>query len=60
MNVDHKRGEMLVSDPKADKGEVPKSYTFDFTYEPDCKQEDVYNETAYPIVESVLEGYNGK
>ena len=25
----------------------------------ESKQESVYNETAFPIVESVLEGYNG-
>ena len=28
-------------------------------YAPDAKQVDIYNETARPIVDFVLEGYNG-
>ncbi|KAJ3367160.1 Kinesin-like protein kif3a [Allomyces javanicus] len=37
----------------------PKSFTFDSVFDANCKQLDVYNKTARPIVESVLEGYNG-
>ena len=28
-------------------------------YDDDSTQQNVYNESAFPIVESVLEGYNG-
>jgi hypothetical protein len=42
-----------------DNSEPPKQFTFDSTYEPASRQEDIYKETAYPIIESVLEGYNG-
>jgi Kinesin motor domain len=37
----------------------PKAFTFDGVYGPDSKQADIYNETAFPLVSSVLEGYNG-
>uniref|UniRef100_A0A3P9LGC7 Kinesin motor domain-containing protein n=1 Tax=Oryzias latipes TaxID=8090 RepID=A0A3P9LGC7_ORYLA len=39
--------------------EPPKKFTFDTVFGPDSKQLDVYNLTARPIVDSVLEGYNG-
>lgn len=35
-------------------------FTFDTVFGPDSKQLDVYNLTARPIIDSVLEGYNGK
>lgn len=44
----------------ATHGEPPKTFTFDTVYGPESKQVDVYNESARPIVDSVLEGYNGK
>ncbi|KAI8850797.1 P-loop containing nucleoside triphosphate hydrolase protein [Chytridium lagenaria] len=37
----------------------PKSFTFDSVFDWNCRQLDVYNTTARPIVESVLNGYNG-
>lgn len=41
------------------RGEPPKTFSFDQVYAPDSKQVDLYNETARPIVDFVLEGYNG-
>lgn len=29
------------------------------TFEPNCQQINVFNQAALPIIESVLEGYNG-
>ena len=40
--------------------EIHKTYTFDAVYGEDSKQSEVYNESAFPLVENVLEGYNGK
>jgi kinesin family protein 3/17 len=34
-------------------------FTFDSVFGPDSAQMDVYNRVARPIVENVLEGYNG-
>lgn len=59
VKVDSSRGEITLMNPKGDLGEGPKVYTFDSTFEPNVEQETVYQNTAYPIVESVLEGYNG-
>lgn len=58
--VDEVRGTITVKDPNARKDEPPKQFTFDTVFAPNCKQVDVYNQVARPIVESVLEGYNGK
>lgn len=57
--VDEIRGTVTVS--KLDSSqEPPKMFTFDTVFGPDSKQLDVYNLTARPIIDSVLEGYNGK
>ena len=34
-------------------------FTFDTVFGPDSTQMDVYNRVARPIVDNVLEGYNG-
>lgn len=44
---------------KGDGGEPFKTFTFDSTFGADSLQENVYKNTAFSIVESVLEGYNG-
>jgi hypothetical protein len=38
---------------------VPRSFTFDVVYGEDSIQQAVYDECAFSLVESVLEGYNG-
>eukprot|EP00742_Colponemidia_sp_Colp-10_P004246 GILJ01004530.1.p1 GENE.GILJ01004530.1~~GILJ01004530.1.p1 ORF type:complete len:795 (-),score=178.48 GILJ01004530.1:126-2510(-) len=57
MNV--AQGQVLVTNPKADADEPSKPFTFDQVYDWTCTQDAIYNETAFPIVESVLQGYNG-
>lgn len=54
------RGTVSVADPNGGHGVPPKTFTFDIVFGPNCKQVDVYNKVARPIVDSVLEGYNGK
>lgn len=39
--------------------EQPKQFTFDAVFGPQTTQEQLYNATARPIVDGVLEGYNG-
>jgi hypothetical protein len=41
------------------ENEAPKSFTFDSVFDWNCTQRAVYDTTAYPIVDSVLNGYNG-
>ncbi|XP_072256958.1 kinesin-like protein KIF3A isoform X3 [Pyxicephalus adspersus] len=58
VNVDEFRGTIAVH--KVDSmNEPPKTFTFDTVFGPDSNQLDVYNLTARPIIDSVLEGYNG-
>jgi hypothetical protein len=42
-----------------DKTSIPKAFAFDSVYDTDSLQQTVYDETAFPLVESVIEGYNG-
>lgn len=37
---------------------MPKTFTFDAVYDTDVQQSTVYDEVAFPLVESMLEGYN--
>ena len=36
-----------------------KSFAYDAVYDVDSIQQVVYDESAFPLVESVIEGYNG-
>lgn len=49
----------MIKNPKAEKTEPPKQYTFDSVFDWNTAQIDVYNNAARPIVDSVMEGYNG-
>nr|CAD2126002.1 unnamed protein product [Meloidogyne enterolobii] len=37
----------------------PKLFTFDSVYYLDATAEQIYNDIVYPLVENVIEGYNG-
>ena len=52
-------GTITVKNPNGAPGEPPKSFTFDNVFGPNCQQVDVYNTVARPIIDFVLEGYNG-
>ncbi|GAA6093065.1 kinesin-like protein KIF3A [Tachysurus ichikawai] len=58
VTVDEIRGTITVNKFET-SNEPPKTFTFDTVFSPDSKQLDVYNLTARPIIDSVLEGYNG-
>lgn len=60
VRVDQVSGQVTVQNPKAHSGEKGKTFTFDTVFGSESKQVDVYNETARPIVDFVLEGYNGE
>lgn len=58
VTVDEIRGTITVNRLETPQ-EPPKTFTFDTVFGQDSKQLDVYNLTARPIIDSVLEGYNG-
>lgn len=38
---------------------MSKDFAYDSVYDTDAKQQVVYDESAFPLVESVIKGYNG-
>ncbi|KAF7989869.1 hypothetical protein HCN44_008543 [Aphidius gifuensis] len=59
VKVDKINGEIIVENPNAAHGEPPKVFSFDAAFDIDSTQIDIYSETARPIVDKVLQGYNG-
>lgn len=53
------RGVVEVRNPKNINGEPYKQFTFDAVFDWNAKQTDLYDEIFRPLVESVLEGFNG-
>lgn len=58
VHIDCTMGLVALHNPRAPDSE-PKSFTFDNVYDHNSTQRGLYDETAYPLVESVMEGYNG-
>lgn len=56
--INSERAEVTVRAPGGDESEA-KRYTYDCAFPATITQEEVYDQTARPIVESVMEGYNG-
>jgi kinesin-II 95 kDa subunit len=50
---------MLTNKAKANRIETFKQFTFDAVYDWNCKQVDLYDEIVHPLVEAVLQGFNG-
>eukprot|EP01084_Bolivina_argentea_P270852 460665_1 len=57
IEVDSNNNQMVLNRPSSKQS--CKSFRFDYVYGDDSSQKEVYADTAYPLVESVLEGYNG-
>lgn len=39
--------------------EQPKSFSFDYVFGADCAQSLIYEQSAFSLVDNVLDGYNG-
>lgn len=60
VSVDIKLGQIIVKNPReASASELRKVFTFDSVYDWNSKQLDLYDETFRPLVDSVLQGFNG-
>ena len=57
MKVDSRDNQIVLMKPEDESNQ--KSFTFDAVYDHDSLQQVVYDESAFPLVESVVEGYNG-
>jgi hypothetical protein len=58
MVVDVDKDNNQINLKKPDK-EQNNTFQYDYVYPPNISQREVYDETAFPIVEAVIEGYNG-
>lgn len=58
IKVDEERGEIFVTDP-TDPGSKPRLYTFDHSFGTSSQQVNIFKLCTMPILESVIEGYNG-
>lgn len=59
LQIDDKLGQITIRNPKAPPDEPMKVFTFDSVYGWDSKQSDIYDDAVRPLVESVLQGFNG-
>ncbi|XP_010215178.1 PREDICTED: kinesin-like protein KIF3C [Tinamus guttatus] len=59
LDMDVKLGQVTIRNPRAAPGELPKTFTFDAVYDASSKQADLYDETVRPLIDSVLQGFNG-
>lgn len=67
--VEIQKGLIKIIETAKDKGEIAvkqidetkqeRSFYYDNVYDDTSKQEDVFEETALPIINSIMEGYNG-
>lgn len=53
------RGAIEIRNPTFSSSDPPKVFTFDSVFGPSSSQRQIYDICASPIVQSVLEGYNG-
>nr|XP_060627810.1 kinesin-like protein KIF3B [Anolis sagrei ordinatus] len=59
VEVNVKLGQVSVKNPRGTSHELPKMFTFDAVYDWNSKQFELYDETFRPLVDSVLQGFNG-
>ncbi len=57
MFVDKESNSITLNKPKTK--EIGKTFTYDGVFDSDSLQQSVYDEAAFGLVESCLEGYNG-
>ncbi|KAK9500315.1 hypothetical protein O3M35_001599 [Rhynocoris fuscipes] len=53
------RGVVEIFNPKEEERTNGKMFTYDSVYDCHATQKDIYDESVYPLVNSVLEGFNG-
>ncbi|XP_010881471.1 kinesin-like protein KIF3C isoform X2 [Esox lucius] len=59
VEMDVRLGQVVLRNPRAPPGEPRKTFTFDSVYDASSKQRDLYDETVRPLIDSVLDGFNG-
>jgi len=57
VKIDQQLNQIVIMKPNDRESE--KTFTFDTVFTPDALQQSIYEQSAFPLVESVVEGYNG-
>jgi kinesin family protein 3/17 len=61
VEMDERGHTVFLSKPPSEQQqqkEAPRQFSFDFVYGPESKQQTIFEETARPIVDSVIGGYS--
>lgn len=58
MNAEKSISQIILKKLKSNN-EPPKLFTFDAVFGVETSQRSIYNESAFSLIESVIEGYNG-
>ena len=58
IEIDKSVNQVILTSPN-DQGDQGRAFTFDAVYGIDSTQREVYDEGAFTLVESVMQGYNG-
>lgn len=56
VEINQRTHEIVLTDPR--EPENQKVFKFDGVYDEDSKQNEIYEETVFPLVESASDGYN--
>ncbi|XP_037551151.1 kinesin family member 3Cb [Nematolebias whitei] len=59
LEVDDRLGQITIRNPKAPPDEPLKVFTFDSVFGWKSRQSDIYDDAVRPLVDSVLQGFNG-
>ncbi|KAM6992431.1 kinesin-like protein KIF3B [Tautogolabrus adspersus] len=59
IQMDLRLGQVILRNPRAPASEPQKTFTFDAVYDANSKQRDLYDESVRPLIDSVLDGFNG-
>uniref|UniRef100_A0A3Q3APD7 Kinesin-like protein n=1 Tax=Kryptolebias marmoratus TaxID=37003 RepID=A0A3Q3APD7_KRYMA len=59
LEADDRLGQITIRNPKAQPDEPLKVFTFDSVFGWKSKQSDIYDDAVRPLVDSVLQGFNG-
>ena len=59
ITVDKAVNQIILKNPTGTNSEQGRCFTYDAVYDWNSTQRSVYDEGAFPLVESVMNGYNG-
>ena len=59
IEIDKEMNQVILRTPQETSKDQGRVFTYDAVYDRESSQRGVYDEGAFPLVESVMQGYNG-